>query len=85
MTDHGPTSEYEVIWRNGHIDHVHAHQVMWDDGMSLLAGFGSFNTPPKPTRVKFHAEIDGRWTLLLDVLQDEISSIRNVTHVPDVA
>ena len=81
--DRGPTSDYAITWRNGHVDHVHAHQVSWDDGFSFMSGFMGSQEPPKPKRVKFHAEIDGHWTLLLDTLEEDIVSIRNVTQVPD--
>lgn len=83
MTDRGPTSEYAVAWKNGHIDHLHAHQVSWDDGFSFMAGFYGSPTTPKAKRVLFHAEIDGHWTLLLSALEEEIVSIRNVSQVPE--
>lgn len=73
MTDRGPLDEYEVLWRNGGRDVVRAHQVTSEGG--------GFLEPSKPRRVYFHGEIDGHWRLLLSAMEDDILTIRNVTHV----
>lgn len=76
MSDRGPISEYEVVWQNGHTDHVRAHQVSWSGRPSFMD-----ETPTGPPQVHFHAEVDGRWQLMLSAPEAEIAVIRNVTHV----
>jgi len=79
--ERGPVNEYEVIWKTGHVDRLMAHQVSWPGGASdAIFGRGTV----RPERVRFHAEVDGRWTLMLDAPADEISTVRNVTHVRDL-
>lgn len=75
--ERGPASEYEVVWKSGHIDRVTAHQVMWTGGVDLFGG------AERTERVRFHAEVDGHWMLMLDALADEIATVRNVTYVRD--
>jgi hypothetical protein len=77
MTDRGPASEYEVVWKNGHSERLKAHQVSWPGRMPLQVGTES-NT------IQFHAEVDGRWQLILSAPEDEISIVRNVTHTEEV-
>lgn len=73
MPERGPTTPYQVVWANGHTEVVNAHQVSWPGGLaSFLAGE---KTRP---RVQFHAEVDGRWQLVLDAVQDDVQSIRNL-------
>lgn len=74
--ERGTPDEYEVIWGNGHVDRITAHQVSWAGGPPLL-GIG----PATPRRVLFHAEVDGHWRLLLVAMEDDITTIRNVTQV----
>lgn len=78
MDDRGPVSEYEVVWNNGHIDHVKAHQVSWTGRPSFIE-----QAPIGPPMIHFHAEVDGRWQLMLSAPDVEIAIIRNVTHVKD--
>lgn len=80
--ERGPADEFEVVWKNGHVDRFKAHQVTWPDSSFSLATM-MHDGPMKPRRVQFHAEIEGRWTLMLSALEDDISVIRNVTHARD--
>lgn len=75
-TDRGSPDEYEVVWRNGHTDRVFAHQVSWSGGSGFLQ-----LAEPGPRRIRFHAEVGGHWRLLLDALEDDIATVRNVTQV----
>lgn len=77
MDDRGPTDRYEITWKSGHVDRLDAHQVSWPGGRDIFTGITS------PERVRFHAEINGQWTLLLDALQEDIATIRNATHVDE--
>jgi len=72
-TDRGPVTTYEITWKTGHTERFAAHQVSWAGRTSGL--FGESCGAP---RVLFHAEIEGRWTLLLSALEDDIRTIRNV-------
>lgn len=75
--DHGPLDTYEVIWNSGHIEHVKAHQVLAP--RPPLFGL----TSPGDNRWVVHGEIEGRWRLLLIAADEDIRSIRNVTHTRD--
>lgn len=75
--DHGPLDTYEVIWASGHVERVKAHQVIAPQ--SPLFGSGS----PRDHRWMIHGEVDGRWRLLLMAADEDIRSIRNVTHTRD--
>lgn len=79
--DHGPVQTYEVTWRTGHIERILAHQISWPkNGVSMLASmFGAQSEQVGASRIHFHAEIDGRWTLTLAADEDDILSIRLVT------
>lgn len=73
--DHGPLVTYEITWQSGHVERIQAHQVIWPgNALDLFAPAG----PPRPRRVMFHGEIDGRWTLQLSALEADIRTIRNV-------
>lgn len=75
--DRGPADEYEVVWRTGHVDRFKAHQVTWTGGSLLFMA-------PQSVHVRFHVEDDaGRWVLVLDALQDDLLTVRNVTKVDD--
>lgn len=74
--DHGPLVEYEITWKNGHVERVLAHQCLIpSDALSM------FGPPPKGTpRVMFHGEFDGRWQLVLAIPESEVSTVRNVSR-----
>ncbi|NUP18336.1 MAG: hypothetical protein HOZ81_20085 [Streptomyces sp.] len=78
----GEPDVYEVIWKSGHVETVIAHQVSWPTNAANL-----FHGANVPTRIQFHAEVDGRWTLQLSALEDDLRTVRNVTGgeriVPD--
>lgn len=61
--DRGPLVAYEVTWMSGHAEHIQAHSVTVD---------------ANPSRVRFHAEIDGRIRLVLDARADDIRTIRDM-------
>lgn len=69
-----PPQRYEVTWLSGHVETVIAHQVSWPNNAVRL-----FTGSPAPSRVHFHAEVDGLWTLQLSALEDDLRTIRNVT------
>lgn len=71
--DHGPLVPYQVMWRTGHIETIHAHQVIWPNG-ALGALFGQADL--RDERVMLHGEIDGHWRLLLVADASDILSIR---------
>jgi hypothetical protein len=71
--ERGVPTVYEVTWMSGHVERIKAHQVSWPNSLALLSGGA-----PAPPRVQMHAEIEGRWTLQLDALMDDIRTIRNL-------
>ncbi|GAA2630097.1 hypothetical protein [Streptomyces axinellae] len=72
---------YEITWMSGHIETVIAHQVTHSALRQAVARIegGGFATAGEGQRVKFHAEVDGKWTLQLSALEQDIRTIRNVT------
>lgn len=76
-----PPQQYEVTWQSGHVETVIAHQVSHDSLRTRVAALadGAFATEAVGQRIKFHAEVDGRWTLQLSALEEDIRTIRNVT------
>lgn len=72
---YGDPDIFEITWQNGHVERVRAHQVSYPN-----AARGFFGATQVPQRVDFHAEIDGRWTLMLSALQDDLRTVRNVTN-----
>lgn len=71
--DYGPLKTFEVTWMSGHVERIQGHQVSWPG-----SGAAIFGAPTGPSRVAIHAELDGRWTLQLSALEDDIRTIRNV-------
>lgn len=67
-----PPTRYEITWANGHTEYVVAHQVIWPSTASAL-----FGGPAQPSRIMFHAYIDGVWTLQLSALEEDIRTVRN--------
>jgi len=80
--DRGPASTYEIVWNNGHVERIEAHQVSYPGRFSNL-GLDLFPTradiPPKPERIEFHGEFNGRWQLVLSAPMSEITTIRNLS------
>lgn len=77
-----PPQVYEITWQTGHVETVIAHQVSHDTlrmRVSVL-GDGVFGSDSEGARIKFHAEVDGRWTLQLSALEADIRTIRNITN-----
>jgi hypothetical protein len=72
--DRGPISSFEITWMSGHTETVQAHQVSWPN-----AGASLFGDPAGPVFIRFHGEIEGRWTLVLQAREEEIRTVRNVT------
>lgn len=87
--DHGEPDTYEIIWNSGHIERIRAHQVLMppDGDLPFPLGGGLFGrqaTEVKPRRGwAFHAEVDGKWRLLLSADAEDIRSVRNVTQTSD--
>ena len=75
--EYGPLDTYEVIWNSGHVEQVRAHQVL----APRPAVFGDHGT----SVWMFHGEIDGKWRLLLVARDEDIKSVRNLTHTRDAA
>lgn len=76
-----PPQVYEITWQSGHVEQVIAHQVSHDalrQRIGLLGG-GHVAAESEGSRIKFHAEVDGRWTLQLSALKEDIRTIRNIT------
>ncbi|MFJ5644125.1 hypothetical protein [Streptomyces sp. NPDC093223] len=77
-----PPQVYEITWQTGHVETVIAHQVSHDAlrmRVSALAD-GVFGADGEGARIKFHAEVDGRWTLQLAAHEADIRTIRNITN-----
>jgi|GEM_PF-3584385 len=77
-----PPQVYEITWQSGHIEKVIAHQVSHDSlrmRVSVL-GDGLIGADSEGARIKFHAEIEGRWTLQLSAYEADIRTIRNITN-----
>lgn len=66
-SDRGAPALYEVTWKSGHVEQIAAHQVLVPNAMT------------RGTRITFHAEIDGRWTLVMYAHDADIVSVRNLT------
>lgn len=79
--NYGPLQQYEITWMSGHVETIPAHQVSYPHRgfaftESATLGMESDNGAP---RVQLHAEIDGRWQLVLSAREDDIRTMRNVT------
>lgn len=72
---------YEITWQTGHVETVIAHEVSHDALKARVSvlGDGVFGADSEGSRIKFHAEVDGRWTLQLSALEEDIRTIRNIT------
>ena len=77
--DYGPLQTYEITWKTGHVEKIQAHQVSWPGNLERMTSmFGIATKTQRDPRVQFHAELNGRWTLLLSAIEDDIRTIRNV-------
>jgi hypothetical protein len=76
-----PHQVYEITWQSGHVEKVIAHQVSHDSMRVRVAalGAGVFGSDSENSRIKFHAEVDGQWTLQLSAFEADIRTIRNIT------
>lgn len=72
MTEYGPLIPFQVTWRSGHIETIHAHQVLWPQ--QLLFGLNQTSS----RRVLIHGEVDGVWQLLLAADEADILSVRRL-------
>lgn len=79
--EYGPPQVFEVIWMSGHAETVLAHQVTHSSLRQKIGAIGEGRVASETAgaRIKFHAEIDGHWTLQLSALEEDIRTIRNVT------
>lgn len=79
--NYGRPDRYEITWQSGHIETVPAHQVTYPHMGLAMVGFRNYETAPDPgkPRVQIHAEIEGRWVLVLSALEEDIRSMRLVT------
>lgn len=75
--DRGQRDTFEVVWKSGHVERIEAHQVSYQGG-GLFGG-------SEPERMQFHGEFDGRWSLVLSVLTEDIQTVRNVTLTEESA
>lgn len=79
--DYGTPQVYEVTWMSGHVERVIAHQVHFSALRERIGaiGAGEFASESVGKRVKFHAEVNGKWTLQLSAFEEDIRTIRNIT------
>lgn len=80
--DRGPLQTYEIIWTSGYVEQIQAHQVIWPQQDTPLAGmFGPVAVDQKirEPRILIHGEIDGHWLLVLSAREADIVSIRLLT------
>lgn len=71
-TERGLPTIYEITWNTGHIERIAAHEVAWPNNAAVM-----FPGVERPNRIEMHAQINGRWTLQLSALMDDIRTIRN--------
>lgn len=73
-SERGAPDTYEITWENGHVEQIVAHQVAWPNNASILFGHSTAGA----RLITFHAEVDGRWTLMLQAREADIRTVRNV-------
>lgn len=90
--ERGNPDTYEITWRTGHIERVLAHQISWPGQAAqmmrgyfspvaeVLAGVATAAASQPRTRMHFHAEIEGHWTLTLACDEEDLLSVRLVTE-----
>ncbi len=61
---------------------IPAHQVTYPSQGLAVAGLRTFGLTEQggPARVQLHAELDGRWLLTLSAREEDIRTMRLVTH-----
>lgn len=75
MEKYGPVRIFEVTWMSGHVERIPGHQVSWPNSLTFLP----FESPAgQRQRIQIHGWIDGRWTLQLSALEEDIRTIRNL-------
>lgn len=78
--NYGPLQRYEITWMSGHVETVPAHQVSYPHrGLVVASSVMSMPAEGGAPRVQLHAEIDGRWLLMLSAREEDIRTMRNVT------
>lgn len=83
--EYGPPQQYQVIWQSGHVETVPGHQITWPGSATdMFAHFGGIAQQTERVRwLNIHAEIDGRWTLVLAAREADITSVRCLTAAPE--
>lgn len=77
---YGRPDVYEVTWMSGHVERVPAHQVTYPHaGLVMAAEVIGVAADSGAPRVQMHAEVDGRWTLVLSAREEDIRTLRLVT------
>jgi hypothetical protein len=72
--ERGPLLTFEVTWTNGHVERVQGHQC-------IAPTASLFDPAPAPApRWTIHGEIDGKWQLILSARDEDIRTVRNLTH-----
>jgi len=78
--DYGPLRTYEIIWKSGHVDTVQGHQVTFGADVPGFTIFpGRRDAVPQASRVKIYGQFGPHWRMVLYALEDDISTIRDVT------
>lgn len=78
--ERGEPDVYEIVWMSGHVERVSAHQVTWPSrGIAMMRGIMNMPAEQGPSKVQIHAEVDGKWTLMLSAREDDIRTMRLVT------
>jgi hypothetical protein len=76
----GPLQQYEITWMSGHVETIPAHQVTYPHrGLAVSRSVVGMPAEGGAARVQLHAEIDGRWQLMLSAREEDIRTMRNVT------
>lgn len=85
--DYGPLQTFEITWMSNHVETVQGHQILWESHGEVFAHW-SGRAPTEHPKMRIHAMLEGRrWTLVLQALESDIRTIRNVTadeSVPQV-
>ena len=76
--DHGEPDEYEIVYKNGNVERIKAHQAICPSRIT-------FTSMGSREHFMFHGEVDGKWRLLLTVDPNAVVSIRNWTRLEGIA
>jgi hypothetical protein len=74
--DRGPLDTYQIIWQDGRIEEIQAHQVTTCRSYTAINDGLEFTPDEEIARVEFHGEFDGRWKLALSAPAKDIRVIR---------